>query len=139
MPEGNRSQPGSDPHGYSQAEIDLLLVLDGTRIVADDGKFLGSISCRPASADSIANPFALFGNQFNPESIFNHYGTYGNQFSPLSPYNHFTTNPPRILRGEDFVAYLTVNAAMTPRIDPFLLFRLLGIPKWKYEDRLESP
>ncbi|UCD95331.1 MAG: hypothetical protein JSU69_04580 [Candidatus Zixiibacteriota bacterium] len=92
--------------------------LEGAKIVAADGTFLGIISTRPFDPDSIANEFGEYGNEFKPKSIFNEFGQYGNRLSSLSPFNPMAAAPPKISRDDRFVAYLTKNSFLSPRIDP---------------------
>ena len=87
-------------------------------IEAGDGNFLGKLNPNRFDEESIFNRFSVYGNQFSPSSIFNKFSTYGNQFNALSPYNQFSTNPPRLYVRGEFVAYLTKNQTMRPRVDP---------------------
>lgn len=87
-------------------------------IEAADETFLGKLTPNRFDPDSIFNQFGPYGNRFSQTSIFNRFSNYGSQFSNLSPYNKFTQTPPRLFVKGKFVAYLTVNPLLSPRIDP---------------------
>ena len=92
--------------------------LEGARIIAGDGTFLGVISTRRFDPDSIASEFGEYGSEFKPGSIFNKLGQYGNSLSGLSPFNPMAATPPKIFKDDRFVAYLTKNSFLSPGIDP---------------------
>ena len=106
--------------------FDNLNYLEGAIIVANDNQYLGKISQNQYDLDSISNRFGTYGSEFSLYSIFNSFGTYGSQFSILSPFNQFTTTPPKIYKNDTFVAYLTINTFMFPRIDTYLLVSWLN-------------
>jgi len=87
-------------------------------IEAQDGTFLGKLNPNNFDKESIFNKYGSYGNKFSQISIFNKFSPYGSQFSELSPYNKFSQTPPRIFVNGEFVAYLTVNSYISPRIDP---------------------
>jgi len=95
---------------------------EGADIFAADDHFLGRITKNAFDKFSLANKFSEYGNQFNPNSIYNQFGKYGNPFSPLSPFNEFTRTPPRAVKGNKVVAYISANQFISPRIDPKDLF-----------------
>ena len=96
--------------------------LEGCRIVADDGEFLGIISKNAIDAKSILNEIGKYGSQISSVSIFNTIGKYGSEISSLSPFNEITSKPPKIFNKEGkFVAYLTKNSFKTPRVDAHAL------------------
>ena len=95
---------------------------DGVYIQAQDGQFLGRLNPNRYDQQSIFNKFGPYGNKFSNTSIFNKFSNYGGQFSQLSPYNRLSRTPPQILNSGMFVAHLTVNAMMTPRVDPSEVF-----------------
>lgn len=102
------------PPGSSTAKP----VRRGTYLIANDGAFLGTLDTNSFSSDSIFNQFGQYGNHYSGVSIFNAYGTYGGAYSSLSPYNEFTSTPPKIMSGDQFLAYLTKNHFLQPRVDP---------------------
>jgi len=105
----------------TEMNLNNLDYLEGAIIIANDNKFLGKISKNQFDSDSINNEFGTYGSQFSSYSIFNKFGIYGSEFSSLSPFNKFTSTPPRIYKENVFIAYLTVNTFMSPRVDTNLL------------------
>lgn len=87
-------------------------------IEAGDGTFLGKLNPNLFDQESIFNKFGPYGNKYSQSSIFNRFSTYGNQFNQLSPYNQFSANPPKLYIKGKFIAYLTKNQVMSPRVDP---------------------
>ena len=112
------------------ASSDLLTLLEGCIVVANDGQPLGMITTNSLVPNSLLNEFGKYGSEFSPTSIFNQFGKYGGEFSPLSPYNEFTRTPPQILTSNGaFVANLTKNFFLPSAIDPKLLIGLLKSSK----------
>lgn len=109
---------------------DLLTLLEGCVIVAEDGQALGVITQNEFAANSLLNEFGKYGSEFSLTSIFNEFGKYGSEFSRLSPFNEFTSTPPRIITPSgQFVGYLTKNKFKTPAINPHALIGLLKITR----------
>lgn len=92
--------------------------LEGAIIVADDGEFLGKITTNAFDLQSIGNEFGRYGSSVGRTSIFNEVGRYGGEVARMSPFNAVTSVPPRIYKGDRFIAYLTVNSVKSPRVDP---------------------
>jgi len=105
----------------TEMNFNNLDYLEGAIIIANDNEYLGKISKSQFDLDSINNQFGTYGSQFSAYSIFNNFGTYGSEFSSLSPFNKFTSTPPKIYKENIFIAYLTVNTFMFPRVDTNLL------------------
>ena len=105
----------------TETNFNNLDYLEGAIIIANDNEYLGKISKSQFDLDSINNQFGTYGSQFSAYSIFNNFGTYGSEFSSLSPFNKFTSTPPKIYKENIFIAYLTVNTFMFPRVDTNLL------------------
>ncbi len=87
-------------------------------IEAPDGTFLGKLNPNKFDQESIFNSLGPYANKLSQSSIFNKFSTYGNQFNPMSPFNQFSTNPPKLYVRGQFVAYLTKNRFLKPRVDP---------------------
>jgi hypothetical protein len=87
-------------------------------IAAEDGTFLGNLRPNRYDQDSIFNTFGPYGSKYSQTSIFNRFGTYGNAYSLQSPYNRATSTPPKVFHEGRFVAYLTANKRLNPRILP---------------------
>lgn len=98
--------------------LDLRLRNKESFIVAHDGTYLGSLKPNMFDQTTIFNDFGSYGNKFSQTSIFNQYSNYGGQFSQLSPFNSFSKTPPSVYVNGSFVAYLTKNIGIQPRIDP---------------------
>jgi len=107
------------------SDYSLLAQLEGAFIVAEDGHFLGVITTDSYNEKSILNEYGDYGNQYSDDSIFNEYGDYGGQYSEYSPFNEYTSTPPKIYTKDHKWAYLTVNRALKPRIDPHWLIGIL--------------
>lgn len=99
---------------------DICEIIDGAKIIADDGKYLGKI-CSAFDSESIINEFGTYGNEFNSNSIWNQFGTYGNEYSNLSPFNEFTSTPPMIIKDGKVIGYLTKNKNLRNAVDPHIL------------------
>lgn len=106
-----------------------LEALEGAVIVAKDGQPLGLISSNCFKSDSLCNEFGKYGNEFNANSIRNEFGQYGSEFSSKSPFNEFTSTPPRIFKNGKAIAYLTMNTALSPRVDPLWLLAALRVSR----------
>lgn len=89
----------------------------GASIFAADDTFIGLISKDEYRQDSISNTFGPYGGEFSQLSIFNEFGPYGGIFGPMSPFNDFSNMPPRIVKNETVVGYLTTNQLFEGRID----------------------
>ncbi len=108
---------------------DELSTVIGGVILAHDGQSLGVISRKRHTRTSIANSVGDYGSSVGRYSIFNSVGSYGSTVSALSPFNSITRTPPRILKGNRAVAYLTVNKSLSPRVHPAMLLA------WVYVQR----
>ncbi len=102
--------------------------LEGFKIVASDGTFLGIISQNVVDSKSISNSIGQYGSIVSSTSIFNIVGEYGSIISSKSPFNIIADNPPQIIdKNGNFFAYLTKNILKTPSIDPDELKAALNI------------
>ena len=105
----------------TETNFNNLNYLEGAILIANDNQFLGKISKNQFDSDSINNKYGTYGSEYSSYSIFNKYGTYGSEYSSLSPFNKYTSTPPKIYKENIFIAYLTVNTFMFPRVDTNLL------------------
>ncbi len=103
--------------------------LEGSIVVAEDGEALGLITTNCLDPNALCNSFSSYGNKFNANSILNEFGNYGNRFSEKSPFNEFTSTPPRIFKNGKFLAYLTINGALSPSVDPRWLLGALRMSR----------
>src|SRR5690242_12467515 len=90
--------------------------LDGLRLVAQDGTYLGMVSC-----GSIGNPYSIYGSRYGVHSIWNKFSLYGNEYGVYSPWNPYSVKPPILINGNDDVAYVTTNRYKNPSISPIEL------------------
>ncbi|KUJ75289.1 hypothetical protein AVO42_08120 [Thiomicrospira sp. XS5] len=97
--------------------------IEGSHLIANDGEFIGQISGE-FDEKSIINEFGPHGGEFNDKSISNEFCNYGGEFSDLSPYNEFSQTPPRLIKGNKVIAYVTKNEFLSPRIDPDVLLAM---------------
>lgn len=81
-------------------------------LMAQDGRFLGTLNPNVDDIDSIFNPYGLYGSKYSGTSIFNEEGTYGNENSAYSPFNELSQTPPKIIYKEKIMGYLTKNDKM---------------------------
>ena len=101
--------------------------LEGCRIVAHDGQFLGLITSNPVIQNSFLNKVGPFGSDISSTSIFNTIGKYGSEISQYSAFNEISSTPPQILDPSgEFVAFLTRNPLKNPRIDPSALVAIFS-------------
>jgi hypothetical protein len=107
------------------SDYSLLTQLEGAFIVSEDGHFLGVITTNSYDAKSILNEYGDYGSEYSDDSIFNQYGDYGGQYAEYSPFNEYTSTPPKIYTKDHKWAYLTVNRALKPRVDPHWLIGIL--------------
>ena len=92
----------------------------GTKIVAQDGTYLGLIGGEYDS-DSIFNEYGDHGSEYSDKSIFNGYSTYGSEYSDLSPFNAHAQKPPFLILNGQTVGLLTVNSYLQNPVNPYAL------------------
>ena len=109
----------------AESAFSLIQELEGAAIVAANGQFLGVITTNSYDPKSILNEYGDYGSEYSEHSIFNEYGEYGGEYGEYSPFNEFTYTPPKIYTKDHKWAYLTVNRALRPRIDPHWLIGIL--------------
>ncbi|MCL2158084.1 MAG: copper amine oxidase N-terminal domain-containing protein [Oscillospiraceae bacterium] len=96
-------------------------------IYSNDGKtYLGKCVTDKYDSESINNPYGDYGSKYQTNSIFNEYGNYGSKYSNTSAFNERASEPPKIVDNEGkFIAYLTENKSITPRMTYVELDRLI--------------
>lgn len=99
---------------------DVCQIIAGSSVIADDGTFLGELS-NPYAPDSIFNEFGDYGSEYSSTSIWNQYGSYGGKYSPQSPFNRYSSSPPVLVKRGKAIAYLSVNNALDPALNPYSL------------------
>jgi hypothetical protein len=83
--------------------------LIGAKIVSPDGTFLGEITFNSYDSNSISNKYGNYGSPYSQTSIFNEYGKYGSPYGQNSPFNEYSNIPPKIMKNNQFLGYLSVN------------------------------
>ena len=91
--------------------------IEGAKIIADDGTFLGTLDNHYQS-DSIFNSYSDHGSTYSQESIWNEYSDYGNDYSQESPFNEYGSNSPVLLKDDKVVGRLTIKSYESDGIDP---------------------
>ncbi|WP_420564350.1 hypothetical protein [Thalassobaculum sp.] len=99
---------------------DVCDALHGAKIIADDGKYLGTVD-GPYGGDSIFNEYSAYGSSYSGDSIWNEYGSYGGEYSSSSPFNKYSSNPPMIIKNRKIIAFLTVNDSIDGAVNPIKL------------------
>ena len=122
------SAPKSSASVSTAATLDFAN-LEGATIIAEDGQFLGKITANTIDSQSIINDIGRYGSEISSSSIRNSLSRYGSTISPLSAFNEIATDPPRIYKKGQFVAYLSTNNTKLPRVDPRALIGWLQSQK----------
>jgi hypothetical protein len=94
--------------------------LEGAKIVAQDGTFLGIITSNKYDTKSICNRYGDHGSKYSASSIWNQYGDYGSPYAEFSPWNPYSSKPPLIL-AVDGTRYLLTKNTVLGGLDPSLL------------------
>lgn len=114
--------------GFPQIEtIDHRRLVDSAYIVGELNAFLGKISADTADENSIMNLHGAHGSDESYYSIFGEDGPYKGLGGAFSPFNPLCEVPPRILRDSVFVAYLTENEQLAPRVSTYVLVGFLYV------------
>ena len=82
--------------------------LEGAKIIAEDGTYLGKIE-DDYDSNSIYNEYSEYGNSYNSDSIWNEYSEYGNEYSPKSALNDNASEPPILLKNGEVIGKLTTK------------------------------
>jgi len=82
--------------------------LEGAKIIAEDGTYLGKIEDNYDS-DSIYNKYSEYGNSYSSNSIWNEYSDYGNEYSSQSALNDNASEPPVLLKDGEIIGKLTTK------------------------------
>lgn len=92
---------------------------------AQDGQLLGKITTNRYDNDSIINKYGPYGSRYSNTSIFNRYSPYGSRYGHFSINNPYCNQPPKLVIGGNFVAYVSNNKYVKPKIDPDVFMSLL--------------
>lgn len=105
--------------------VDHRQLVDCTYIVGELDVFLGNINADTTDENSIMNPYGGHGSDEAYYSIFGDGGPYKGLNGVFSPFNRFCEAPPRIMKDSVFVAYLTENELLSPRVSTYVLIGYL--------------
>ena len=96
--------------------------LQGAKVVSNDGNdtFLGEITGK-YNINSIFNNYGMYGSKYSLMSIWNPYSIYGSKYSVYSAFNDYTLTPPKIIKNNETIGYLTTNEYMQGGVSPSLL------------------
>ena len=90
--------------------------LEGAKIVAANGTFLGRVTKNSVESDSIGNTVGEYGSSVSTTSIFNTVGEYGSSVSSFSPWNSVASTPPKLITRDGLHwGFLTINEALSPK------------------------
>lgn len=103
----------------------IVSMLEGSQLIADDGQYLGKITWNDVASDSIFNSIGTYGSEISSTSIWNDICSYGSEVSLSSPFNEFSSTPPRIIKDDKVIGYLTVNEVKANAISPIVLLKFL--------------
>ena len=84
---------------------------------SQDGQFLGNITSNRYDKNSIINRYGPYGSRYSSTSIYNPYSPYGSRYGNFSVNNPYCNKPPKLIINDKFVAYITKNRNIDPRID----------------------
>ena len=99
--------------------------LEGAKIIAEDGTFLGTLD-NSYSSDSIFNQYSDFGKEYHSDSIWNEYSDWGNNYSSMSPFNEYASTPPILLKDGEVVGKLTVKTYEYDAVNPYTVGKDCG-------------
>lgn len=85
-------------------------------LLASDGQFLGEITSRTDSPNSILNQYSPYGSQYSNTSIFNPYSLYGSRYGAYSINNPYCTAPPKLIINGKLLGRVTNNNYITNKI-----------------------
>ncbi len=105
-------------------------LLDNAYILGELNVYLGLISADTLHPKSIMNPHGEHGSDLSSHSIFGE-GPYSGLGGVFSPFNRECEAPPKIFKDSVFVAYLTENERISPRVSTYSLIGFL------YDDILQ--
>ncbi|AXJ00317.1 hypothetical protein CYPRO_1047 [Cyclonatronum proteinivorum] len=100
----------------------LCWQVNGSIIVAQDDNqtALGHVVNR-FRLNSVFNSSGTYGSRFRPDAIWNSNGRFGNRFSAYSAMNPNATKPPKLVKNERIIGYLTKNSRLRNAVDPDVL------------------
>ena len=91
--------------------------LEGAKIIAEDGTFLGTLDDHYDS-ESIYNDYSDHGSDYCSDCIWNEYSDYGSDYSSESPFNEYASDPPILIKDGEVVGTLTTDPYDYDGVDP---------------------
>ena len=91
--------------------------LEGAKIIAEDGTFLGTLDDHYDS-ESIYNDYSDHGSDYCSDCIWNEYSDYGSDYSSESPFNEYASDPPILIKDGEVVGTLTIDPYDYDGVDP---------------------
>lgn len=112
---------------FTASASDICDIARGAKVIAQDGEntYLGEVS-NYYSSDSIFNEYGTYGNEYSETSVFNSSGSFGSSFDQYSARNPQSSEPPMLIKDQNFVGYLSSNKNVKSAIAPDLLKSLCG-------------
>ena len=104
--------------------IDYQSLLDSAYILGELNVCLGLISADTSHPKSIMNSYGEHGSDLSSHSIFGE-GPYSGLKGVFSPFNWECEAPPKIFKHSVFVAYLSENERLSPRVSTYSLVGFL--------------
>lgn len=98
---------------------------NGNFLVGGDGKFLGRVTKDRHDQTSLLNKFGPHGSKYSQTSIFNPHSPYASRHGSFSMNNPHSTKPPRLMLGDQFTKFVTVNKRLKNALDPEVFISLL--------------
>lgn len=112
----------------AMAQNEACALLDGAAIINDDGEYLGLIA-DSSVRDSVFNEYGTYGSEYRSESIWNEYGKNGSEYRTNSAFNESASRPPRLIKNQRVIGFLTVNKSKPGGVNP----RLVGIVCYNFK------
>ncbi|MBI4329214.1 MAG: hypothetical protein HY685_05065 [Chloroflexi bacterium] len=106
---------------FEQYTVLLTPRICGAWLVAGDGQLLGKVSGNRFSPDSILNISGNYGSEGSATSVWNQFGRYGSDGGPLSAFNDVAISPPKVVKGDEVLGFLTTSSRPALRVHPLLL------------------
>ena len=103
---------------------DYQALLDTAYILGELNVYLGLVSADTSHRKSIMNPYGEYGSDLSSNSIFGG-GFYSGLYGVFSPFNWECEVPPKVFKDSVFVAYLTENETVSPRVGTYILIGFL--------------
>ena len=106
-------------------QYNLVSQLNGCKLIAADGQYLGVLTTNTLSTDSIFNTIGTYGSTISSTSIFNTISQYGSSISSMSAFNSIASDPPKIVNDAgNVLGYLTTNSIKPSGFNTYVVIGL---------------